>query len=138
ALPFDHLLFTGSTAVGHHVMAAAAANLTPVTLELGGKSPAIIGPGARCEHAVERILFDKKVNAGQTCIAPDYVLLPRARMAEFIDIAGDVMARMYPQLESSTQYASIISDRQYQRLTGLRDAAEAAGARLHPLSATAE
>jgi coniferyl-aldehyde dehydrogenase len=138
ALPFDHLLFTGSTAVGHHVMRAAAANLTPVTLELGGKSPAIIGPGARFEHAVERIVFGKLVNAGQTCIAPDYVLLPRARMAGFIELAGKVMARMYPQLEQSTQYASIVSDRQYQRLTGLRDGAVAAGASVHPLSAAAE
>ena len=80
ALPFDHLLFTGSTAVGRQVMRAAAANLTPVTLELGGKSPAIIGPGARFEHAVERIVLGKLLNAGQTCIAPDYVLLPRARV----------------------------------------------------------
>ena len=137
ALPFDHLLFTGSTTVGHHVMAAAAANLTPVTLELGGKSPAIIGPDARFGHAVERIVFGKTVNAGQTCIAPDYVLLPRARVDEFIDIACGVMARMYPQLEGNAQYASIISDRQYQRLTALRDGAVSAGARLHPLSEAA-
>ncbi len=137
SLPFDHLLFTGSTAVGHHVMRVAAANLTPVTLELGGKSPAIIGPGARFDYAVERIVFGKLVNAGQTCIAPDYVLLPRARVDEFIDVAGKVMARMYPQLERNTQYSSIISDRQYQRLTALRDQAVAAGARVHPLSETA-
>ncbi|HEY8327085.1 MAG TPA: coniferyl aldehyde dehydrogenase [Rhodanobacter sp.] len=138
ALPFDHLLFTGSTAVGHHVMRAAAANLTPVTLELGGKSPAIIGPGARFEHAVERIVFGKLVNAGQTCIAPDYVLLPRARMAEFIDLAGKAMARMYPQFERNTQYASIVSDRQYQRLAVLRDGALAAGARVYPLGEATE
>lgn len=138
ALPFDHLLFTGSTAVGHHVMRAAAANLTPVTLELGGKSPAIIGPGARFEHAVERIMFGKLVNAGQTCIAPDYVLLPRARLQEFIDTAGRVTAAMYPQLAQNPQYTSIVSDRQYQRLAGLRDAALAAGARLHPLSDAAD
>ncbi|TAN15498.1 MAG: coniferyl aldehyde dehydrogenase [Rhodanobacter sp.] len=139
ALPFDHLLFTGSTAVGHHVMRAAAANLTPVTLELGGKSPAIIGPGARFEHAVERIVFGKLVNAGQTCIAPDYVLLPRARVAEFIELAGKAVARMYPQLERSTQYASIVSDRQYRRLVALRDDALAAGAHAHPLGeATAD
>ncbi|WP_222565838.1 coniferyl aldehyde dehydrogenase [Novilysobacter antarcticus] len=137
ALPFDHLLFTGSTAVGRHVMRAAAANLTPVTLELGGKSPAIIGPGARFEEAVERIVFGKMVNAGQTCIAPDYVLLPRARVNEFIGVACSVVARMYPDLERATQYASIISDRQYQRLTGLRDGALAAGAREHPLDGTA-
>jgi coniferyl-aldehyde dehydrogenase len=133
ALPFDHLLFTGSTAVGHHVMRAAAANLTPVTLELGGKSPAIIGPGARFEHAVERIMFGKLVNAGQTCIAPDYVLLPRARIPEFIELAGKTVARMYPQLARSTQYASIVSDRQYLRLVGLRDSALAAGASVHVL-----
>ncbi|QOW19761.1 coniferyl aldehyde dehydrogenase [Lysobacter ciconiae] len=136
ALPFDHLLFTGSTAVGHHVMRAAAANLTPVTLELGGKSPAIIGPGARFEQAVERTVFGKMVNAGQTCIAPDYVLLPRARVNEFIGVACAVMARMYPGLARDAQYASIISDRQYQRLTGLRDDAVAAGAREHPLDDT--
>jgi coniferyl-aldehyde dehydrogenase len=134
ALPFDHLLFTGSTAVGHHVMRAASTNLTPVTLELGGKSPAIIGPGARFDNAVERIVFGKLVNAGQTCIAPDYVLLPRARVADFIDAARRVAIRMYPQLEQSTQYASIASDRQYQRLVALRDSALAAGARVHPLS----
>lgn len=134
ALPFDHLLFTGSTAVGHHVMRAASANLTPVTLELGGKSPAIIGPGARFEHAVERIVFGKLVNAGQTCIAPDYVLLPRARMADFIDAARRTVAQMYPMLAQSTQYASIVSDRQYQRLVALRDSALTAGARVHPLS----
>jgi coniferyl-aldehyde dehydrogenase len=138
ALPFDHLLFTGSTAVGHHVMRAAAANLTPVTLELGGKSPAIIGPGARFDNAVERIVFGKLVNAGQTCIAPDYVLLPRARVAEFIDAAQRTMTRMYPQLAQSTQYASIASDRQYQRLVALRDGAVAAGAHVHPLGDAAE
>ncbi|MFZ0871238.1 MAG: coniferyl aldehyde dehydrogenase [Rhodanobacter sp.] len=137
-LPFDHLLFTGSTAVGHHVMRAASANLTPVTLELGGKSPAIIGPGARFENAVERILFGKLVNAGQTCIAPDYVLLPRARVPDFIDAAQRVAATMYPQLGHSTQYASIASDRQYQRIVALRDRALGAGARVHPLSEATE
>jgi len=138
ALPLDHLLFTGSTAIGHHVMRAAAANLTPVTLELGGKSPAIIGPGARFGHAVERIVFGKLVNAGQTCIAPDYVLLPRARVEEFIALAGAAVARMYPQLEQNPQYASIISDRQYQRLAALRDDALAAGARVHSLGEAVE
>lgn len=138
ALPFDHLLFTGSTTVGHHVMRAAAANLTPVTLELGGKSPAIIGPGARFDHAVERIVFGKMVNAGQTCIAPDYVLLPRTQMTAFIDAAGKAFAQMYPDLGRSEQYASIVSDRQYQRLTGLRDSALAAGAQVHALGLTSE
>ena len=133
ALPFDHLLFTGSTAVGRHVMRAASANLTPVTLELGGKSPAIVGPGARFDHAVERILVGKLFNAGQTCIAPDYVLLPRARMDEFIAAARGVAARLYPQPVRNEQYASIISERQYQRLAALRDDAARDGAKLTPL-----
>lgn len=138
ALPFDHLLFTGSTAVGRHVMRAASANLTPVTLELGGKSPAIIGPGARLEHAVERIMLGKLLNAGQTCIAPDYVLLPRAQLSAFIELAGRAVSRMYPQLQQNPQYASIVSDRQYQRLVGLRDSAVAAGADVHALGEASE
>ncbi len=135
ALPFDHLLFTGSTAVGHEVMKAAAANLTPVTLELGGKSPALIGAGARFAHAVERIVIGKLMNAGQTCIAPDYVLLPRARVAEFVDSARAVAARLYPDLPRNPQYASIVSDRHFARLAALRDDAVAAGATVHSLGA---
>ncbi|MEO7068425.1 MAG: aldehyde dehydrogenase family protein, partial [Rhodanobacter sp.] len=138
ALAFDHLLFTGSTAVGRQVMRAAAANLTPVTLELGGKSPAIIGPGAQFDRAVERIMFGKLVNAGQTCIAPDYVLLPRAQVGDFIAGARRTVARMYPQLAHNRQYASIICDRQYQRLLALREDAQAAGAQLHPLDETSD
>jgi coniferyl-aldehyde dehydrogenase len=134
ALPFDHLLFTGSTAVGHHVMRAAAANLTPVTLELGGKSPAILGPGARFGHAVERILFGKLVNAGQTCIAPDYVLLPRAQVDAFAAAARSVVAKLYPDLAHNPQYASIATDRHFARLAALRDEAVSAGARAEPLA----
>ncbi len=134
ALPFDHLLFTGSTAVGHHVMRAAASNLTPVTLELGGKSPAIIGPGARFDHAVERIVFGKLVNAGQTCIAPDYVMVPRARMGEFTVAVRRTVGKLYPNLGAQQQYASIVSDRQYERLSTLRDDAAKAGARIEPMS----
>jgi coniferyl-aldehyde dehydrogenase len=134
ALPFDHLLFTGSTPVGRKVMRAAAENLTPVTLELGGKSPAIIGPGARFDHAVERIVYGKSVNAGQTCIAPDYVLLPRARQDEFIERARAVFARMYPDFAGRGQYASVITPRQHARLLQLRDDAVARGAVAHPLA----
>ncbi|HEX5123100.1 MAG TPA: coniferyl aldehyde dehydrogenase [Rhodanobacteraceae bacterium] len=133
ALPFDHLLFTGSTAVGHDVMRAAAANLTPVTLELGGKSPALIGPTARFEHAVERIVIGKLMNAGQTCIAPDYVLLPRARVDAFVESARAAAARLYPGLPRNPQYSSVASDRHFARLTALRDAAVAAGATAHRL-----
>ena len=135
ALPFDHLLFTGSTAVGHKVMRAAAENLTPVTLELGGKSPALVGPNARFGHAVERIIYGKCVNAGQTCIAPDYVLLPRARQDEFIERARAVFARMYPDV-ADAQYASIITPRQHARLLQVLDGAIAGGAIAHPLADT--
>ncbi|GGA48762.1 coniferyl aldehyde dehydrogenase [Dyella nitratireducens] len=138
ALPFDHLLFTGSTTVGHHVMRSAAANLTPVTLELGGKSPAIIGPGARFEHAVERIVLGKLINAGQTCIAPDYVLLPRADVARFSAAAREITARLYPDLANNRQYASIATDRHYRRLVDLRDRAVNAGARSEVLSGAAD
>ncbi|HEU4670514.1 MAG TPA: coniferyl aldehyde dehydrogenase [Dyella sp.] len=138
SLPFDHLLFTGSTAVGRHVMRAAADNLTPVTLELGGKSPAIIGPGADFPKAVERIVFGKLVNAGQTCIAPDYVLLPRNRVGDFLAAARAVVERMYPGIVGNRQYASIASDRQHDRLVALRDAAVAAGARAEALGSSGE
>ncbi|GLQ86639.1 coniferyl aldehyde dehydrogenase [Dyella flagellata] len=138
ALPFDHLLFTGSTAVGHHVMRSAAAHLTPVTLELGGKSPAIIGPSARFEHAVERILLGKLINAGQTCIAPDYVLLPRTELARFTATAREAATRLYPDLASNRQYASIATDRHYQRLVELRNSAVNAGARSENLSDAAD
>ncbi len=135
ALPFDHLLFTGSSMVGRQVMRAAAAHLTPVTLELGGKSPAIVGPGARFEHAVERIVYGKCVNAGQTCIAPDYVLLPRGREEAFIAAARHAFARMYPGFPASGQYTSVIDDHHHARLCRLRDEAVAQGARACPLAA---
>jgi coniferyl-aldehyde dehydrogenase len=137
ALPFDHLLFTGSTAVGREVMRAAAANLTPVTLELGGKSPAIIGPGARLAHAVERIAVGKLLNAGQTCIAPDYVLLPRGQVDAFVQATRERVRALYPQFAANAQYASIVTDRQYARLSALRDDAVAAGATAHALVETA-
>ena len=136
ALAFDHLLFTGSTEVGRHVMRAAADNLTPVTLELGGKSPAIIGPNARLAHAVERIVWGKCVNAGQTCIAPDYVLLPRGREDEFVQLACSAFARFYPEYERRGQYASIVNARQHERLIAMRDGAVAMGARAHALAQT--
>jgi coniferyl-aldehyde dehydrogenase len=138
ALPFDHLLFTGSTAVGRHVMAAAAERLTPVTLELGGKSPALIGPGARFDHAVERIVLGKLLNAGQTCIAPDYVLLPRERVAHFIDAARAASERFYPGLPQNAQLASIASERHYRRLLALRGEAVAGGAEVHALGSAAD
>jgi coniferyl-aldehyde dehydrogenase len=135
ALPLDHLMFTGSTAVGRKVMAAAAANLTPVTLELGGKSPAVLAPGYPLDHAVERILVGKLLNAGQTCIAPDYLLLPRALLADFVQAARATAARLYPQGLDDANYCSVVDQRQYRRLlTGLNEAS-ARGAQLEPLFA---
>ncbi len=134
ALPFDHLLFTGSTRVGREIMRAAAANLTPVTLELGGKSPAIVGPGARMDNAVERILMGKCYNAGQTCIAPDYVLLPREWEEEFITRARKRFQLLYPDFRNNRQYADIITDRHYARLQRLREQAATGGAHIHSLA----
>ncbi|CAN5132463.1 coniferyl aldehyde dehydrogenase [soil metagenome] len=141
ALPFDHLLFTGSTAVGHHVMRAASDNLTPVTLELGGKSPAIIGPGADFEHAVKRIMAGKLLNAGQTCIAPDYVLLPAGQEQRFIESARKVVGDFYPQLNLQSTadaaipaFTTIINDRHFARLQNLVMEASSIGAAVHLLS----
>jgi coniferyl-aldehyde dehydrogenase len=132
-LPFDHLLFTGSTRIGHEVMRAAAANLTPVTLELGGKSPALIGEHARFDYAVDSLLLGKTLNAGQTCIAPDYVLLPRGSEDAFIARARTRFGELYPDFASNRDYTSIISARHYERLERLADEAQAAGAQLHAL-----
>ena len=134
ALPFDHLLFTGSTEVGKHVMRAAAENLTPVTLELGGKSPAIIGPECKIDEAAEKILFGKCLNAGQTCIAPDYVLLPRAQEQAFAKAAQAVVKRLYPTLLNNPDYTSIISPRHIERLNGYLHDAVARGAMVLPIS----
>jgi coniferyl-aldehyde dehydrogenase len=133
-LPFDHLVFTGSTRVGRLVAEAAGRNLTPVTLELGGKSPAIIDASADLEEAAERIAYGKLLNAGQTCIAPDYVLLPEGQQQRFAEAARRVFASMYPRLESSTDYTIIVSPRHFERLQALAAAAQQQGATALPLS----
>lgn len=120
-LPFDHLLFTGSTAVGHQVMAAAAGNLTPVTLELGGKSPVLVSPDYPIAKAATRIMAGKCLNAGQTCIAPDYVLLPAAQTTEFIAACRRFVAAAYPDLARSPDYTTIINDRHFTRLSAYLD-----------------
>ncbi len=132
-LPFDHLLFTGSTSIGRQVMRAAAENLTPVTLELGGKSPAIVSANVPLADAAERIAFGKTLNAGQTCVAPDYVLVPRARIEGFIEAYRQVIRRFYPQLSDNPDYTSIINPRQQARVQDYLDDAQARGARLLPL-----
>jgi coniferyl-aldehyde dehydrogenase len=115
-LPFDHLLFTGSTAVGRQVMAAAAANLTPVTLELGGKCPALVAPGYPVAHAADRIAFGKCFNGGQTCVAPDYVLVPRAERDAFATAYLASVARRYPTLADNADYTATVNARQAGRL----------------------
>ena len=133
-LPFDHLLFTGSTAVGREVMRAAAENLTPVTLELGGKSPAIVGRGFRIGEAAARILFGKCLNAGQTCVAPDYVLVPEDAVDAFVTEARKAVARFYPTLRSNPDYTAVVNDRHRERLQGYLREAQAKGARVIELN----
>ena len=121
-LAFDHLIFTGSTEVGKLVMAAAAKNLTPVTLELGGKSPALIGPDVSADFAVERMLYGKCLNAGQTCVAPDYVLCPENMETALVEAFRKQFTQLYPDL-SCGDYTSVINDAHYDRLQSwLKDA----------------
>ena len=134
AMPFDHLLFTGSTAVGRHVMRAAADNLTPVTLELGGKSPALVGVDANLEHAAERIILGKTFNAGQTCVAPDYALVHESAIDAFIDAAKQSVARLYPGLPLNDDYSSIINAQHFERLMSYVQDAATRGARIVALS----
>ena len=124
ALPFDHLLFTGSTRVGKLIMRAASENLTPVTLELGGKSPALVHPEFPASTAAARIMAGKLYNAGQTCIAPDYVLVAADARDEFVRLASEAATKMYPRLVDNPDFTRIVNRDHYQRLHGLvQDAA---------------
>ncbi len=129
-LPFDHLFFTGSTAVGRKIALAAAANLTPVTLELGGKSPALIDADADFALAAPRLAVGKFLNAGQTCIAPDYALVPADRVDAFVAAIGAAVARLYPSFAANPDYTTIVNDRHYARLAHLIDDARTKGARI--------
>jgi coniferyl-aldehyde dehydrogenase len=131
-LPFDHLLYTGSTAVGHHVMRAACSNLTPVTLELGGKSPLIVAPDVKIEDIADRIMFGKTANAGQTCVAPDYLLIPRVQLTATIQALKSQFQQFYPDHSSAntttSKYTSVINHRHFSRLCGYLTQAHAQGA----------
>lgn len=129
-LPFDHLLFTGSTEVGRSVACAAANNLTPVTLELGGKSPVIIDGGADMDQAATRITNGKLMNAGQTCVAPDYILMPNDQIESFTKATIRKAEKFYPTVSGNPDYTSIISDKHYARLQDLLEDAENKGARI--------
>ena len=137
-LPFDHLLFTGSTAIGRKVMAAAAANLTPVTLELGGKSPAVVGMDAPMAQVATRLATGKFYNAGQTCIAPDYVLVPSARRDELVHALRTEVASRYPMLDGNVDYTRVINEAQYRRLRGYLDDARARGLEVIELAPLAD
>jgi coniferyl-aldehyde dehydrogenase len=130
SLPFDHLFFTGSTAVGRKVAAAAAANLTPTTLELGGKSPCIVDASADLDAVAIKIAHGKLLNGGQTCIAPDYVLLPQGREAEFERAFAAAVTRLFPCGAAHPDYASIISERHHARLLAMVKEAQSQGARV--------
>ncbi|HTI48562.1 MAG TPA: aldehyde dehydrogenase family protein [Casimicrobiaceae bacterium] len=132
-LPFDHLFFTGSTAVGRRVALAAAANLTPVALELGGKSPALFDADADFDRLAPRLMAGKLLNAGQTCIAPDYALVPRERVDAFVAAVQRATAALYPPASRARDYTAIVNARHHARLMALADDARAHGARIVPL-----
>lgn len=128
SLPFDHILFTGSTPVGKHVMRAAADNLTPVTLELGGKSPVIIGEDMPVDTAVERIIYGKCLNAGQICVSPDYILCPKDKVDDFISLYRAKFQTLYPDFNNNQDYSQIINTRQAERIESVLQDALAKGA----------
>lgn len=133
-LKFDHLFFTGSTAVGRQVMQAAAENLVPVTLELGGKSPALLMADHAIDRAAERIAVGKLFNAGQTCIAPDYVLVPRESKDAFVTAFREAVSRLYPTIAANADYTAIVNERHYERLHHLVANARSCGASIHEIN----
>lgn len=137
-LPFDHLLFTGATSIGRHIMRAAADNLTPVTLELGGKSPCVISEDFPIKDAVERIAFGKCFNAGQTCVAPDYVWLPKDKINDFVERFRAMVTQMYPTMRDNADLTSVVNERQHQRLLGYISEAREKGATVIELNPAGE
>jgi len=135
-LPFDHLLFTGSTGVGKKVMAAAAQNLTPVTLELGGKSPVIVDDDFDLNEAAKRVLWGKTFNAGQTCVAPDYALVPKGQTGRFVEQLTQSYFDFFPGGAAEPSYTSVIDQRNYDRLRDLVEGARDAGATVHEVEQT--
>jgi len=129
-LPFDHLIFTGATNVARHVMRAAAENLVPVTLELGGKSPVVISKSADMAKTAARVMTGKTMNAGQICLAPDYVLAPKESVGAFVSEAKNAVAKMYPTIKDNGDYTSIINQRHYDRIRGLISDAKQKGAEI--------
>jgi coniferyl-aldehyde dehydrogenase len=128
--PFDHLLFTGATSIAYHVMRAAAENLVPLTLELGGKSPVIVSKSAKMGEAAAKIMNGKTLNAGQICLAPDYVFVPEGKVDEFVSEATKSIKKMFPTLKDNPDYTSVINQRHYDRINGYLDDARSKGAKI--------
>ena len=137
-LAFDHLIFTGATSVARHVMRAAAENLVPITLELGGKSPVILSDTADFETAAARIMAGKTLNAGQICLAPDYVLAPADKLDAFVSEAEKSVARMFPTIRDNPDYTAVVAQRHYDRITGYIEDARAKGARIVEINPAGE
>ena len=126
-LPFDHLLFTGATSIAKHVLSAASENLVPVTLELGGKSPVIVGESANMDATAGAIMAGKMMNAGQICLAPDYVFLPKTRVQDFVESSKKAVSKMFPTLLDNPDYTSVINDRHFDRISSYIDEAKQKG-----------
>jgi len=137
-LPFDHLLFTGSTQLGRIIMKAAAENLTPVTLELGGKSPALVHESFPFEKAADRIATGKCFNAGQTCIAPDYTFVPAGREQQFVDALKAEIGKSYPTIKDNPDYTSIVNERHFDRIQALLEDAREKGAEVIEINPAGE
>ena len=137
-LAFDHMIFTGATGVGRHIMRAAADNLVPVTLELGGKSPTIVGRSADKKKAGERIALGKMMNAGQICLAPDYLMVPSDQEHDVIEAIKAGVTAQYPKLLHNDDYTSVVNGRNYERLQGYLDDAREKGAELIEINPTNE
>ena len=134
SLPFDHMIFTGATSIARHILTAAARNLVPVTLELGGKSPVVISRSADIEKSVGRIMIGKTLNAGQICLAPDYLMVPEEKLHEVIAAAQKAVTQMFPKLLDNPQYTSVINERHYKRLNGYLMEATERGQKIIPIN----
>lgn len=134
SLPFDHLIFTGATSIGKLVMKSAAENLTPVTLELGGKSPVIVSDSGNIEEHAEKIIAGKAMNAGQLCISPDYCFVPASRLEAFITACKNTINTLYPTIKDNPDFVSVINERHFDRVKGYIDEAREAGTRVEALN----
>jgi len=138
ALPFDHMIFTGATSIARHILAAASRNLVPVTLELGGKSPVVISRGADLEKSIGRIMLGKTLNAGQICLAPDYLMVPEEKLQDVIEAAKKAVTNMYPSILDNPSYTSVINERHFSRLNDYLAEAQERGQTILPINPAGE